>query len=638
MLENIRESSQGVTAKIILGLIILTFAVAGLGSYTNSVDTSVATVNDDNITLQEFNKAYQEQRNRMAKQYGEMFETLTNDPSYMESFRQSVLDNLINEKLIDQTAQSLSIRVSDDQIKETIRNMPEFQVDGVFDNNRYLAIINQSGFYQSSSFRDYLRVEMVRRQLSQALVSTEFNLPYQEKLQQNLQNQTRNIRFAKISAKQFESEIEVNEEDIKTYYQANQIQFENKEKVKVDYISLNVDDIASNIEISDEEALAYYQDNIASYTQPEQRRVSHILIEFSEDDNESEASAKVIAENVLKRLNEGEDFATLAKETSNDTFSGENGGDLDFIEPGVMEESFDDAAFALTTVGELTDLVKTSFGYHIIKLTEYTPAKIQNLAEVKDKLLEKVIAEKAQEKFYELTQDMARVSFEFPDSLEDAANEINAIVKTSSWLSPTGNVAPFDDAKVIEAAFSELVLQENLNSDVIEISDKLALVLRLNTYQEAKVKPITEVEAQIRSILVSQKSTQIAQERINDLLAQFKAGEDITEQLINSYSSFTSKENVPRYGSDLDQSIAREAFVLPHPTDSNISASTVALSNGDFALVEVQAVNIIEGEINPRLSQQQTAQLAQTAYKGYVDSLKVDAKITRKDITASANN
>lgn len=634
MLEDIRESSQGLTAKIILGLIILTFAVAGIGSYTNSVDTSVATVNDEKISEQAFNKAYQEQRNRMAQQFGEMFETLSNDSNYMANFRQSVLDNLINEKLIDQSAQDLSIRVSDDRIKETIRNMPEFQIDGVFDNNRYLAIINQAGFYQSSNFRDYLRVEMARRQLSQALVATEFNLPYQETLQQKLQSQTRNIRFATISAKKFEAGIDVTDEEIKNYYQSNQVRFENKEKVKVNFIRLNVEDIAKNIEVTDEDIKSYYQDNIASFTQPEQRRVSHILIEFVEGDSDSESTAKEKAEAVLARLAQGEDFAELAKSESDDTFSGENGGDLDYIEPGIMDAAFDEAAFALTTVGETTELVKSSFGYHVIKLTELNPEVIKSLAEVENELSIKVSENKAQEKFYTQTQEMARISFEFPDSLEDAASQVNAKVETSSWLSQSGNMAPFDNPKVIEAAFSDLVLHDNMNSDVIEVSDTVSLVLRLNTYQEANVKPLTEVEAQIKSILVAQKSTEKAQKVIDELLVAFKEGKDITEQLTENYASFTTKENVTRYSTDIDQSIAREAFVLPHPAEGAVSASTVALSNGDLALVEVQTVN--EGEVvaNPQLAQQQTSQLAQSAYRSYIDSLKVDAKITRKAVSA----
>lgn len=642
MLENIRESSQGLTAKIILGLIILTFAVAGLGSYTNSADTSVATVNGEKISQQDFNKAYQAQRNRMAQQFGDMFDTLSNDSNYMANFRQGVLDNLINERLIDQSAESLAIRVSDERIKTTIREMPEFQVDGVFDNNRYLAIINQAGFFQSSNFRDYLRVEMTRRQLSQALVATEFNLPYQEKLQSTLQNQTRDIRFATLSAKQFEAGIEISEEEIKSYYQANQVRFENKEQVKVNYIRLSVADIAKDINVSDEEVISYYQDNIASFTQAEQRRVSHILIEFTEGDSDSEVTAKTQADSVLARIAQGEDFATLAKELSSDTFSGENGGDLDFLEAGVMEPSFDDAAFALTTVGDITELVKTSFGYHVIKLTELKAQVIQNLADVKAELQAKVSSEKAQDKFYTQIQEMARISFEFPDSLEDAASEVNTTVEMSSWLTKSGlnanNKAPFDDPKVLEAAFSDLVLQDNMNSDIIELNDSEALVLRLNTYQEANVKPLAEVQAQIKTMLVAQKATEKAQSTIKELLVQFKAGNDITEQLTKNYVSFTTKENVARYSADLDQSIIREAFVLPHPAEGIISASTVALSNGDLALVEVKTVKVNDAVANPQLAQQQTSQLAQSAYKSYVESLKVGAKIIQGRVAQPANN
>jgi peptidyl-prolyl cis-trans isomerase D len=641
MLENIRESSQGMTAKIILGLVILTFALAGIGSYTNSVDTSVATVNGVKISQQEFDKAYQAQRSRMAQQFGDMFETLSNDSNYMANFRQGVLDSLINERLIDQNAESLAIRVSDERLKLTIRQMPEFQVDGVFDNNRYLAIINQAGFFQSSDFRDYLRVEMTRRQLSQALISTEFNLPYQEKLQLELQNQTRDIRFATISSKQFEAEVEVTEEEINTYYQANKIRFENKEQVKVDYIYLTVADIAKNIKVTDEDITKYYQDNIANFTQEEQRRVSHILIEFTEGDNDSEEGAKAKAEMVLTRISQGEDFATLAKELSNDTFSGENGGDLDFIETGVMEPSFDDAAFELAVVGDVTGLVKTSFGYHIIKLTELNKEVIQSLADVKTELKDKVSNEKAQEEFYAQTQEMARVSFEFPDSLEDAASEVNTPIETSTFLSNsavnTTNKAPFNNPKVLEVAFSDLVLQDNLNSDVIELSDNEALVLRLNTYKEASVKPLAEVEDNIKSILVSQKSTEEAQKTIQALLVQFKAGNDITEELTKNYVSFTTKENVGRYSADLDQSITREAFVLPHPAEGTISASIVSLSNGDLALVEVQSVKVIDSVSNPQLAQQQTSQLAQSAYKSYVESLKVNAEITYGKVAETTN-
>ncbi len=629
MLEDIREKSQGLTAKIILGLIILTFAVAGVGSYTNSVDTSVATVNGEAISQQAFNKAYQAQRSRMAQQFGEMFDTLSNDENYMANFRQGVLDNLINEKLIDQNSEALAIRVSDERLKDTIRNMPEFQVDGTFDNNRYLAIINQAGFFQSSDFRDYLRVEMTRRQLSQALVTTEFNLPYQEKLQLALQNQTRDIRFATISAEQFKADIELTDEEVNSYYLANQARFENKEQVKVDFISLNVADIAKGIEISDEDIAKHYQENLTSFTEAEQRRISHILIEFVDGDEEA---AKTQAQTVLTRIEQGEDFAVLAKEVSNDTFSGENGGDLEWLEPGVMEENFDNAALALVNVGEVSPLVKTSFGYHILKLTDYKGEVVQGLDDIQAELRVKLSNDQAQEQFFALQQEMARISFEFPDSLEDAASEVNVEIQTSPWLLRNGNSAPFDQAKVIEAAFSDMVLQDNMNSDLIEVNDDVALVLRLNTFQEANVKPLTEVEAKIRNILVNQKATDKAQQTVDSLLAEFTSGTDVNSQLAQLNASFVSKESISRYSPDVDQSVSRAAFVLPHPVSGSVSASTVALSNGDLALVEVTSVGVKETAANPNLAQQQTSQLAQSAYQSFVNSLKVDAKITRKQL------
>jgi len=630
MLEEIREKSQGFTAKIILGLIILTFAVAGVGSYSNSADTSVATVNGEEISQQAFNKAYQAQRARMAKQFGEMFDTLSNDANYMANFRQGIVDNLINEKLIDQNSEALAIRVSDIRLKETIRKMPEFQVDGEFDNNRYLAIINQSGFFQSSDFRDYLRVEMTRRQLSQALVGTEFNLPYQEKLQQALQNQTRDIRFATIAAEQFKAGIELTDDEVNSYYLANQARFENKEQVKVDYISLNVADIAKDITITDDALAQNYQENLSSFTKAEQRRISHILIEFSDDTE----AAKTQAEAVLARLEKGEDFAVLAKEVSNDTFSGENGGDLEWLDPGVMEESFDAAALALVNVGDTSQLVTTSFGYHVLKLTEYKKEEIKSYTDVKDELRIKLSNDEAQDKFFTLQQEMARVSFEFPDSLEDAAEEVNVVIQTSPWLLRGGNRVPFDQSSVIDAAFSDMVLQDNMNSDLIEVSDELVLVLRLNTFQEANVKPLAEVEAQIKDILVNQKSTEKAQKTVDLLLADFKAGTDITTQLTTLSASFVSKDKVTRYSPDIDQSISRAAFVLPHPVSNAISASTVALSNGDLALIQVTGIAVSEAPAAPNLAQQQTSQLAQSAYQSFVNSLKVDAKVTRRQISA----
>lgn len=633
MLENIRESSQGMAAKIILGLVILTFALAGIGSYTNSTDTSVADVNGEKITQQDFNKAYQAQRNRMQQQFGEMFENLAADQTYMANFRNGIVDNLINERLVDQNSANLSIKVSDERIKETIRTMPEFQIDGVFDNNRYLALINQAGFYQSSDFRDYLRLEMSRRQLTQALVVTEFALPYQSSMAAKLQNQKRDIRFASIDLEQFKSSVEVTEDEIKSFYQENQARFMNQEKVKVNYIALNVADIAKDIIVSDDDVKAYYEENINNFRQEEQRKISHILIEINDD----EAKAKAEAESLLAKINAGEDFAELAKKHSADTFSGENGGDLDWLERGSMDEIFDEKAFALANVGAVSDVVKTEYGFHIIKLTDLKAQETKPLSDVFDELKVTVSNQKAQEEFFVLQQEMARVSFEFPDSLDDAAEAVKAKVMTSEWLSRTGNSAPFENPKAIDAAFSDLVLTENLNSDVIEVSDSMAIVIRLNEHQMAKVKSLEEVTETIKSSLIAQKAKAEAQSTVDALLVELQSGADITEKLTQYGAVFDTKADVARFATDVERSIVEKAFTLAHPVEGSVSAGLSDLSNGGFALVEVQAVKTSESKLDANVESQQVNQLAQSAYLSYVESLKVNASITKNSLVTSVN-
>lgn len=634
MLENIRESSQGIVAKIILGFIILTFAVAGIGSYTNQVDTSVAEVNGEKISQADFDKAYQSQRARMSQQFGEMFETLSADSNYMANFRNGVLDQLINETLIKQASNNLALRVSDENIKKVITEMPEFQVNGQFDNNRYLALINQSGFYQSSDFRDYLRQDLTRRQLVQSLIASEFAVPYQEALVASLQNQKRDIKFATIKAAQFADKVELTDEEVNSYYLDNQSRFENQEQVKVDYIALDVNDIAKTVEVKDEDLLTFYQENSANYQKEEQRRVSHILIEAGDDT----AAAKAQAEELLAKVNAGEDFAALAQEFSADTFSGENGGDLDWIERGNMGDAFDEAAFALAEVGQVSDVVESEFGFHVIKLTELSDAESTPFEEVKDAIFETVSKQKAQDKFFELQQEMARLSFEFPDTLEDAAGAVGAEVKTSSWLHKFGNVAPFDSPAAIEAAFSDLVVNEQANSDIIEVNDDLVMVVRVNEYQAASVKPLAEVDVQIRTALTSQKTGELAQSAAEEVVVMLNEGADVTEKMTTLGANFESKVDVARFGSEVNGSISREAFKLPHPKEGKSSLGTAKLAAGDVAVVEVTAVKTgTETSENPALAQQQTQQLAQSAYVSFVESLKVGAKITRKEIVAASN-
>ncbi|WNC67429.1 SurA N-terminal domain-containing protein [Thalassotalea nanhaiensis] len=634
MLERIREGSSGITAKVILGLVIATFVFAGVGSYTNSVDTSAATVNGEKISQQKFDQAYQNQRNRMEQQYGEMFAQLAGNDMYMQSMRSNVLENLINEELLDQNARELNIRISDQQIKEAIYSMQEFQVDGVFNNDRYLMVINQAGFYQPSAFRDYLRVDMARRQLMQSIMATEFSMPYQQDLTVKLTNQTRNIRYATITAEQFKATVEVTDEEIDQYYQENQARFATQEQVKVEYISLDIANIKKDVVVEDSEVQAYYDDNLSSFSTTERRRASHILIEFGDDEEAAEQQAG----DILAKVNAGENFAALAKEFSADTFSGENGGDLDWFEQGAMDVEFDKAVFALTKENNLSDVVKSDFGFHIIKLTDIEEVSTEAFADVKADILTQITTDKALEVYYDLQTQMAEVAFESPDSLEEAASVINADIKTSNWLTRGNNAAPFDNSDIVEVAFSDVVLLDQMNSDVVEVAaDELAMVVRVSEHKDATTKPLAEVSEQIKVQLVNNKASEAAQQASEAILTKVLASEDVTADLAATGSSFVAADNITRNGAEVSSNITKQAFTLAHPVEGQVSAASTLMLSGDYAVVELVSVTEgVAGDADANIAQQQAMTVSQAVFEGYIANLKANAEITRNLPTNSS--
>ena len=288
-------------------------------------------------------------------------------------------------------------------------------------------------------------------------------------------------------------------------------------------------------------------------------------------------------------------------------------------------------------VGDYSEVVESSFGYHIIALTDFKAESIKPLADVKVELHKNISTDRAQEQYFELQQELARLSFEFPDSLEDAAGGINQEVQTTDWISRGGNIPPFNEAKLIEAAFSDLVLQDQVNSDVIDVNDELAIVVRLNEYQAATDKPLTEVQDSIKATLLGQKATAAATDSANELLAKLNAGDDINEALAAVGANFEVQEGLGRFGGAVDANVSKQAFVLPHPVEGAVSASTVTMTTGDLAIVQVEAVKAnVMPIVNPNATEQQTSLLAQSAYQSYVDSLKVDAKIVRRQISETA--
>lgn len=601
-------------AKVILVLVILSFAFAGVSSYLGrSSQTPAATVNGENISQAELEQAYQSEKNRLQQQLGDMYDTLAANDSYLNSVKQGVLQRLVAQRLVNQAANELGLRVSDEQIKEAIRNETAFQTAGSFDNQRYLSILRQMG-YTTSTFRDAMRSDMTRNQLVNALVASDFALKGESEALAKLQAQTRDIRFTTVASAPFVADVSVTDDEVSKYYDDNKLQFQRPEMVSLEYVELSAQALSQSINIADADAKAYYDEHSADYKTKEKREAAHILIDATGDD----AAAKAKAEAILKQLKAGADFADLAKQDSQDTMSGAKGGELGWFEAGVMDPAFDKALFALDK-GEVSDVVKTPYGYHIIKLLDVQPSAAAPYDSVKEQIVQKLKMDKAVNEFYGLQQKLADTSYEVPDTLQETAEAVNLPVKSTELFSQNNAPEPFNAPEVLKAAFSDDVLS-GMNSNVLEVADNDVMVVRIKKHEAAGLKAFDEVKDDIVKSLKQQKATEKAKQQADALLAKVKAGDTSVE--------LEAHKAVARNARDIDAAIVGQAFKMAQPKDG-VSADTVATSTGYAVVVldDVTTPSTAPAEVVTGLQQRLASQYSQSDYRALVELLKAKAEI-----------
>jgi peptidyl-prolyl cis-trans isomerase D len=605
----------------ILALVILSFVFAGVGSYINSsASGAAASVNGEEIGLDELERAYQNERSRMESQFGEAFATLASDTAYLQNFRQGILDRLISEKLLDQAAQEFGLRVSDEQIKLAIVGMQEFQIDGQFDNNRYLALLRQAGF-QTNNFRDYMRVDMVRRQLSKSLMGTEFALVGEAKVAYLMQQQTRDIRYLNIPASKFVDQVNISDDEILNFYQSNISQFDTQQKVSLSYVELVLDDLLSSIEVTDNELEEYYQQNLFDYRTDEERQAAHILFESADEDD----AIATEAEEVLAKIQAGESFAELAKTFSSDTFSAENGGDLGWFGKGIMDPAFEDAAFSLANKGDVSGVVKSEFGYHIIKLTDVKSEQVNSFENVKQEISVKVKTFKAEERFYEISQRMSEVAFEVPDNLDEVADLAGKSISTTDLFSRANAPNAVSNPNVLSSAFSFELTEDAVNSEVIELGRNHIIVVRVAEHEPERTKTIEEVKEQIQKTLAAQTAQQAARDWALELKLALANNDDVNPKLAALELSWEEKQAVTRNDPALSESIVDALFKL-----SATDTSVVDLITGDISLVQLTQVNSAADANAQQLTSLQVrlaSSKSQIMYGAVIESLKGQADI-----------
>ncbi|MCP4325723.1 MAG: peptidylprolyl isomerase [Alteromonadales bacterium] len=586
MLDKMREGSQGVAAKVVLVVIILSFALAGVSSYLGGSNVAVAVlVNDQEISQQSVEQAYQKERSRLQQQYGEQFEILASNPNFAQQVRTQATQGLISDALIAQAIDEMGLRVGDEQIKNEIREMTEFQVDGKFNNEQYLAMLRRAS-YTPAQFSQSLKSDLARRQLLQMLVGSEFVLPTEVATARKLQAQQRVAKVLTVTASDFENADSITDAEVSEYYQNNSQLFQAPEQVSVNYVLLDGSNLVDQVTVTDAEIETYYDTHQSEYQRAERRKVAHILVQGVNEEAKQKAQA------ILTELNDGADFATLAAEKSDDTYSAKNNGELDWFEAGVMDPAFDKVSFELTDAAPVSELVESQFGYHIIKLVAIEANETLPLADVTERVKQALQKEKANELYYELNQSLSEVAFESPDNLEEAAGSISVEVQRSELFSADNAPQPLENKTVLQTLFDQNFREEGMNSELIEISENQAIVVRVNDYKEASVKPLAEVTAQIKEQLTTQKAQQLAKEFVQALTVKLNNSESIEAELADKNLDFSADLTFARYSREYDYQVIQELFKLAKPVDGQVTRHWVTASTGDFAIIELS--NIIE--------------------------------------------
>ena len=634
MLQTIRERAQGWIAWVIVILISVPFALWGIQSYMGGgAEPVVATVNGADITERELDSRYRNVRARLREQLGAAYRPELFDDKTM---RAEVLDQMIRDRVLLQTSQALGLRASDRELRGSISSDPAFRKDGSFDKETYERMLELQGM-GSLQYENSLRQRIVGTQLSRAIVATEILLDRELEEAVRLDGQQRRLRFVRVPKSAFLTEEPVSDEEVNAYYESNPLQFQIPERVRAQYLVLEAESIAPVESPGEEELRERYEAEIDRFAQQEQRRVRHILVAVEVEADETTAdAARTRIDEIRARIVAGEDFAAVATELSEDPGSAGQGGDLGLVEQGLMDPAFDQAAFALDA-GQLSELIRSGFGYHLIEVTEIQPGVTTPFGEAKDALIADLEQRGNEGLFFDWAERLANLSYESPDSLDPAAEALGLALETSDWIDRSGGEGIFADPKVIAAAFSDDVLREGNNSDLIEPEQNQlkAVVLRVLDHEEAAVKPLDEVRDEIAVILHDKRAADAAAAKAAELADALSTGEDLSV----AAGDYEVKDLglVARDAAQVPAEIRDFSFRLVRPGSGEASYGSLSLSDGDGAAVVL--AEVVDGSLESmdEAARDQTRKgLAQGIGRAYYDDLLADLE-SRADIRRGAS-
>jgi peptidyl-prolyl cis-trans isomerase D len=623
MLQNIRDNSQGWIAKTIIGIIVALMAFTGIEAiFQASTNTKqdVAKVNGEAITQTELSQAVDMQRRELMQRFGKDFDASLLDEKLL---RDAALKGLIDRKLLLQGAADSKFGFSEAELDQVILQTPEFQVDGKFSAERFDQVIRQLG-YSRLQFRQMLTQEMLIGQVRAGIAGSGFVTDAQVLAFARLEKQTRD--FATVNIKANPAAVKLTDDEVKAYYDQHAKEFMTPDQVVIDYLELKKSSFFDQVTVKDDELQAAYEKETANLA--EQRRAAHILIEVNDKVTEAQAKAKI--EEIQARLAKGEQFEALAKEFSQDPGSASNGGDLGFAGPGVYDPDFEAALYALNK-DQVSAPVRSTFGWHLIKLLGVEAPEVPSFASLKGKLTHELKNQQVEQRFVEATKQLEDAAFEASD-LAQPASDLKLTVHTSAPFGREGGEGVAANRAVVTAAFSPEVLDEGANSTAIELDPETIIVLRAKEHLKPTQLPLESVSAAIRTQMTKERASAAAKTHADELIASLRDGKTPLNQPIDG-QAWKVTAAATRSQEAIDPVVLQALFRMPKPAAKDKPTfTTVTLADGSLVIVRLNSVNEAAAPSDDEKAQYRrflASRVGQQDFAAYRKQLETKAEIKK---------
>ncbi|MEY3830254.1 peptidylprolyl isomerase [Candidatus Methylopumilus universalis] len=619
MLDKFRSYAQTKAAQVILALVLIPFALFGIDSYLNQAgnNLSIAKVDGYKIALPEYNRAIENVRNRM------MSEGKKVDPAMFDSFefKESVVDGLITKQLINNDIKKSQFKITDQQLSQYIIGMPDFQKDGKFSQELYDKVL-QNNQLNPKKFEESIRNDLLIQQVRDGLQKLTFIPPNNLTETLKATSQQREVTVAEFKTKEYMAKANISEKDMQAFYEQNKSKFLAPEQVKAEFVVFSLTSILPSITVSEDEVKAFYKTNADKYQNQQQREASHILIAASKNAAPAEkAKAKAKAEDVLGQIKKNpKQFEELATKYSQDPESAKKGGDLGAFGRGMMVKPFDDAVFSMK-VNEISGIVESDFGYHIIKLTKVI-GEGGGFDAIKPQIKAELIYQKAQDKYAALAEDFSNKVYEQSSSLDVVSKKFNLPIQKTDWISRNESDKFFKNEALMNALYSKESIKDRRNTEAIEVTPNNLISARVVDYKAQSTKPFAEVKKSIEDYLKFEAAKKLV---ATEGEAALKSVADASRKIDWQATVLVDRKNTK----GLSQAVTNHAYKMP--TDKLPSYSGFVDGNNGYVIVKVSKVafpNDDNEENKKEFASSYTEALSSEYLSAYLKGLKAKSSVS----------